>query len=217
MRVSIKTQSSIGIPALLVLGAAAANAAELCVKCTGPDASYACVVNGTSSATIDTVAKLYCITSLAKAGAHASCSIDRTTMAPCPGERKELPVPAMMENGGSDGTQQNGAPDLTKAGDAPAPAGAHPQEAPAGTSQPEPAAAPHDQTQNATANEAPPKTVQEMVEKSAKNAGAGLSDTQKSAGEAAKSASTALEKAGAAVGGAAKSSWKCLSSFFSNC
>jgi len=56
-----------------------------------------------------------------------------------------------------------------------------------------------------------------MVEKSAKTAGAGLSDTQKSAGEAAKSASTALGKAGAAVGGAAKSSWKCLSSFFSNC
>lgn len=216
MRASIETQSSIGIAALLVLGAAAANASELCVKCTGPDASYACVVNGTSSATVDTVAKLYCITSLAKAGAHASCSIDRTMMAPCPGERKELPVPAMLD-GESDGTPQNGAPDLTTTGGAPAPAGAHPQEAPATASQPEPAAAPQDQTQDATANEAPPKTVQEMVEKSAKTAGAGLSDTQKSAGEAAKSASTALEKAGAAVGGAAKNSWKCLSSFFSNC
>jgi hypothetical protein len=56
-----------------------------------------------------------------------------------------------------------------------------------------------------------------MVEKSAKSAGAGLNETQKSAGEAAKSASTALEKAGSAVGGAAKNSWKCLSSFFSNC
>lgn len=217
MRASIETPSSIGIAALLGLGAAAANATELCVKCTGPDASYACVVSGTSSATIDTVAKLYCITSLAKAGAHASCSIDRTMMAPCPGERKELPVPAILENGGSDGTPQNGAPDLTTTGSAPAPAGAHPQEAPAAASQPEPPASPHDQTQDATANEAPPKTVQEMVEKSAKTAGAGLSDTQKSAGEAAKSASTALEKAGAAVGGAAKNSWKCLSSFFSNC
>lgn len=217
MRAIIETQSSIGIAVLLVLGAAAANASELCVKCTGPDASYACVVNGSSSATIDTVAKLYCITSLAKAGSHASCSVDRTMAAPCPGERKELPVPTMLENGGSEDAPQNGAPDLTKAGDAPSPAGAHPQEAPAAASPPEPAAAPHDQTQDATANEAPPKTVQEMVEKSAKTAGAGLSDTQKSAGEAAKSASTALGKAGAAVGGAAKSSWKCLSSFFSNC
>jgi hypothetical protein len=56
-----------------------------------------------------------------------------------------------------------------------------------------------------------------MVEKSAKSAGSGLSKTQESAGDAAKSASTALEKAGSAVGGAAKNSWKCLSSFFSNC
>ena len=217
MRASFKTQSSIEIAAFLVLWAAAANASELCVKCTGPDASYACVVNGTSSATIDTVAKLYCITSLAKAGAHASCSIDRTMTAPCPGERKELPVPAMLENGGSDDQSQPNAPDLTKAGGAPAPAGSEPQEAPAAASQPESAGAPHDQTQGATANEPPPKTVQEMVERSAKSAGAGLSDTQKSAGEAAKSTSTALEKAGAAVGGAAKNSWKCLSSFFSNC
>jgi hypothetical protein len=56
-----------------------------------------------------------------------------------------------------------------------------------------------------------------MVEKSAKSAGDGISQTQETAGKAAKSASTALEKAGSAVGGAAKSSWKCLSSFFSNC
>jgi hypothetical protein len=59
--------------------------------------------------------------------------------------------------------------------------------------------------------------MQELVEKSAKSAGDGISNTQKSASEAAKSASTALEKAGSAVGDAAKSSWRCLSSFFSNC
>jgi hypothetical protein len=65
------------------------------------------------------------------------------------------------------------------------------------------------------ASDAPPKTVQEMVEKS--SVSASLAETQKSAGKAAKSAGTALEKAGSAVGSAAKSSWKCLSSFFSNC
>jgi outer membrane biosynthesis protein TonB len=68
-----------------------------------------------------------------------------------------------------------------------------------------------------TATEPPPKTVQEMVEKSAKSAGNSINETQKTAGAAAKSASTALEKAGSAVGGAAKSSWECLSSFFSKC
>jgi hypothetical protein len=54
-----------------------------------------------------------------------------------------------------------------------------------------------------------------MVEKSPVSAS--LAETQKTAGNAAKSAGTALEKAGSAVGSAAKTSWKCLSSFFSNC
>jgi hypothetical protein len=67
------------------------------------------------------------------------------------------------------------------------------------------------------AKDAPPKTVQEMMENGAKSAGDGFSETQKSAGKAAKSTTTALEKAGLAVGSAAKTSWKCLSSFFSNC
>jgi hypothetical protein len=63
----------------------------------------------------------------------------------------------------------------------------------------------------------PPKTVEEMMEKSAKSAGDSFAQTQKSAGDVAKSASTALGKAGSAVGNAAETSWKCLSSFFSNC
>jgi ElaB/YqjD/DUF883 family membrane-anchored ribosome-binding protein len=62
-----------------------------------------------------------------------------------------------------------------------------------------------------------PRTVQEMMEKSAKSADSNLAETQKSANTVAKSTSTALEKAGSAVGNAAKSSWKCLSSLFSNC
>lgn len=199
-----------------MLGSAAANATELCVKCTAPDASYACVVGGTSSATIDTVAKLYCITTLAKSGAHASCSIDRTMMAPCPGERKELPIPALLDDSATeDQPHNNAAPGLAKADEGIADTKPQEQHAPATLA--DPAQTPHDQANGAPASEPPPKTVQEMVEKSAKTAGAGLSGTQKSAGEAAKSASTALGKAGAAVGNAAKSSWKCLASFFSNC
>jgi hypothetical protein len=188
---------------------APARAAELCVKCTGPEANYACVVGGNSTATPDMMSKFYCITTLAKAGAHAKCSIDRSATAPCPGERKELPIPALLNNNDADGAEPK--PEQIKA-----------SHAPPG----EPAPAPVtdiESHQNATpppppaTSEPPPKTVQEMVEKSAKSAGDGLSETGKSAGQAAKSAGTALEKAGSAVGGAAKNSWKCLSSFFSNC
>ncbi|WP_024275562.1 hypothetical protein [Hyphomicrobium sp. 802] len=201
--------------ALLTLSAAApAGATELCVKCTGPDANYACVVGNTSNPTLDTVSKFYCITSLAKAGSHASCAIDRNVTAPCPGERRNLPIPAFL-NGGDDGAPP---------GDVPAAkqdhsslqtqdAAATPPAAPDGAA----GVPPKPPVEEAPAKEAPPKTVQEMVEKSGLSASTGLSQTQKTAGEAAKSASTALEKAGSAVGGAAKSSWKCLSSFFSKC
>ncbi|MBY0561256.1 MAG: hypothetical protein K2Q04_15560 [Hyphomicrobium sp.] len=192
-------QLSIGFSALL--GAAAANATELCVKCSAPDASYACVVDGASNATIDTVAKLYCITALAKSGAHESCSVDRTATAPCPGERKELPAPPALGGQAAEDEPQTDTPTgPAKTGDS---AAVTPPQAP------NPAEAQHDQAAGPPQSEPPPKTVQEMVEKSAKTAGA--------AGDAAKSATTALEKAGAAVGGAAKNSWKCLSSFFTNC
>ncbi len=184
----------------------------MCVKCTGPDASYACVVNTTATGTIDTVMKLYCITALAKAGPHASCAIDRSTTAPCQGVRKELPMPAAIDQAADEPQHPEAA---TPALDAPAVGSpgtptslpSAPPSSAGGGAQPSPEAA----------KDAPPKTVQEIVEKSTKSASDGISETQKSAGEAAKSASTALEKAGTAVGDAAKNSWKCLSSFFSNC
>jgi hypothetical protein len=174
---------------LLILSSTSAGAADLCVKCTGPDASYDCVVN--RSGPPDTVTKLYCITALAKAGPHASCAIDRNTTAPCQGERREFTIPATVDGalGGSqeqEATQQPALP-------------------PPGTEVEEP---PQD-----TASDVPPK----MVEKSAKSTGDSLAQTQKTAATAAKTAGTALEKAGSAVGSAAKTSWKCLSSFFSKC
>lgn len=207
-----RLQLLLGAGLLTLATSVAANATELCVKCTNPDASYACIVGATSNATLDTVAKFYCITQLAKTGSHASCAIDRAIAPPCPGERKELPIPAFLEDGGA----ANKLPDKSAADQPPGDVGTHP----ANTPPPGAASAgapPHDQQASPQAPEQPPKTVQEMVEKSAKSAGAGLSETQKAAGDAAKSTTTALEKAGSAVGGAAKSSWKCLSSFFSNC
>jgi hypothetical protein len=186
--------------ASLVLLSGTAGAAEICVKCTGPDASYDCVVNG--SAPADTVTKLFCITTLAKVGPHASCAIDRSSVSPCQGERKEFTTPAHIDGPFGDTPQRDAstsAPQVSPNGVAPVTGQEH------GPEQQPPQAA----------SDAPPKTVQEMVEKSPVSAS--LAETQKTAGNAAKSAGTALEKAGSAVGSAAKTSWKCLSSFFSNC
>jgi hypothetical protein len=213
--VNYRLQILLGANIFALLAATSVRATELCVKCTGPDASYACVVGNTSNATLDTVSKFYCITSLAKTGSHASCAIDRNLNPPCPGERRVLPVPAFLDNNGDD-TQQH---DTTSVGlhrKDQQDQGAAISSLPPSSAENAGAPALHP-AQNSEPGEAPPKTVEEMMSKSAKSAGDGLSQTQKSAGNAAKSASTALEKAGSAVGGAAKSSWKCLSSFFSNC
>jgi hypothetical protein len=204
---AVRRTSPICAVAALLFFAGPANAAELCVKCTGPDANYACIVNGaTTASTADAAIKLYCITALAKAGPHASCAIDRDNKPPCQGERRELPVPDALEHvldvqSGSQSATPPSAPVTTGVPTAvqPLPANAAAQQQPA---QPE---------------NAPPKTVQEMVEKGAQSAGAGISETGKSAGEAAQSTGTALQKAGSAVAKAAKNSWECLSSFFSKC
>lgn len=221
-RVSTLTGLIVHVPLrsvwIAVLGMTApftARATELCVKCKGPDAVYSCIVgNGHSDASLDTVAKFYCITKLAKAGSHASCAIDRSASPPCPGERKELPIPAFLNGALEDHAepQSTSTPSVDRHnGDA------HQVAAPPPAGQPDQLDAAHTQPAEQPPPENPPRTVQEMVEKGAKSAGDGLSETQKTAGDAAKSASTALEKAGSAVGGAAKSSWKCLSSFFSHC
>jgi hypothetical protein len=194
--------------ALLAFLATNVEAAEMCVKCTGPDASYDCVVNNSSP--IDTVTKLYCITALAKEGPHASCAIDRNSTGPCQGARKEFTIPASTNEGlGAPGQQNAGAP-IPSSPDGTAVA------APSGGMAPgdqPPVGEPPDQD----VSNAPPKTVQEMVEKGTKSASDSFAKTQKTAGNAAKSAGSALENAGSAVGNAAKTSWKCLSSFFSNC
>jgi len=211
--VAVRLTTSLCTGACLILAVGAARGAEICVKCTEPEASYACVVRASE---IDTASKLYCITALAKAGSHASCAIDRNITAPCPGPRRELPIAAELD-AAPDGPQHEAggavpthSPDSTRPQVSDGPPAA-PALGPATSTATDAAEPP-----NPDAN-APPKTVQEIVEKGAKSAGDGITETQKTAAEAAKSATTALEKAGAAVAGAAKNSWKCLSSFFSNC
>lgn len=197
---------------IALFSAGLAQSAELCVKCSDPNASYACVVNISGGGMAETAAKLYCITALAKSGSHARCAIDRNSAPPCQGERKELPIPSVFQGGADDAPDQ---PDAPAAG-----TNASTVDLPTIVPSVAPPAGPADAAQQPpkdAAAEPPPKTVQEMVEKGAKSAGDGIAETQKSAGDAAKSAGTALQKAGTAVGDAAKNSWKCLSSFFSNC
>lgn len=84
------------------------------------------------------------------------------------------------------------------------------------------AAAPGDMTGTAgkspefSTNE-PPKTVQEMVEKSSSSTGKALKKTGEAATDAAEKTGSAIQNAGKAVGNAAKKTWKCIMSLFGDC
>ena len=234
--------NAIAVAVVLAAGMAAGTAetvraAELCVACTGPDARYACEIDGAGE-TPDSRLTLYCMTELAKAGGHASCSVERAKSAPCQGEKKLLanPNPGGIPSDSAAGvidapaaaTSDVTAPSAPKpadpltATDAPAPL---PASQPAITEIPKSGTPPQTAGQPKTAAEleavAEPKTVEEMVKKGTETAGQELQDGGKAAGEAAgnvaQSAGGALSKAGKAVGDAAKKTWTCITSLFGSC
>lgn len=163
-------------------------AAEYCVTCAEPDATYACVVGGTAAdAPANPREQLICIAELAKSGGHATCSVPRIAPKPCPGILKivaaapagEVPVPAAAE-----GAADAGAPP-------PATEGAPGNAGPDGTT-PETGET--------------PRTVEEMAKK-----------TVQSSKESIAKAGENVGKAGSAVGNAAKKTWDCIVSLFSDC
>ncbi len=65
-------------PMLICTVATGATAQEYCVTCTGPDASYRCLIGGdVPMAARASRGQFLCITEIAKAGGHASCSAAR--------------------------------------------------------------------------------------------------------------------------------------------
>lgn len=197
---------ALSIVAALVAASAAASgaAADICVACTGPDASYACKVDTAAMPSDDPRLKLLCITELAKAGGHQSCTVSRAVTAPCPGEVKPLAAPGL-----------DAPPPAAPAASTPAPANAGNVPAP-----PPAAAAPVESEDSVTTvpkSTPPPKTVQEAVENGASGTGDALKKTGEGAANVAEQAGGAMQKAGKAVGDAAKSTWKCLSTLFSDC
>ena len=79
------------IAAAMLLPPLVADAQEYCVTCKGPDASYRCVIGGDATAAArNSRGQFLCITELAKAGGHTSCSAARGQATPCPGETRTV-------------------------------------------------------------------------------------------------------------------------------
>lgn len=116
MRTPLKYLALIG---LTVTCATAASASEYCVICSVPEARYRCMTNdGRDGAGTDQRSWLQCVQQLAKSGGHESCSIDRTTVAPCLGSIKNVDI-----DPGDLGTRAVGGPPIEQQPhDSPAPA-----------------------------------------------------------------------------------------------
>ena len=167
--------------------ASAAGAQEFCVACSEPSAVYRCVIDGAQPQGGQPL-QMLCVTAMAKAGGHGTCSVKRGTVFDCDGAVKHVPWAALN------------APPLAAAPPSPAPA---PAAAPTPV-RPEAAEAP-DPT-----SEGPPQTVVEM----AKRANQQTSDQMKKAGE---NLSQGAKSMGDAVGKATKKTWDCMTSLFTRC
>ena len=79
------------IAAAMLLPPLVADAQEYCVTCKGPDTIYRCVIGGDATAAVrNSRGQFLCITELAKAGGHSSCSAARGQATPCPGETRTV-------------------------------------------------------------------------------------------------------------------------------
>ena len=204
----------------LALKSGPVHAGEFCVSCTGPAASYRCTFSGDGSPSQSPGQspglQLTCISELAKQGGHESCTIERNRQVPCDASAKVFAAPEAFA-----------APADAKKSPPAAAAGApgknaEPVTVPPADHAADPSAASEEQPETGTGPTAdpkdkPPRTVKEMVDKSA-------ADTKENAGKAgaavegaAKSAGGAVQKAGAAIGNAAKKTWTCLTSLFGDC
>lgn len=67
-------------------------AQDVCVVCNGPDAIYRCQPDGTALRSGDARIGLLCITELARAGGHASCSVQRQHSASCDGPLRTVSI-----------------------------------------------------------------------------------------------------------------------------
>jgi hypothetical protein len=64
-------------------------AQEYCVACTEPSAVYRCIIEGAQPG--GQPLQLLCITAMAKAGGHGTCSVKRGTVFECDGPVKRVP------------------------------------------------------------------------------------------------------------------------------
>jgi hypothetical protein len=168
------------------LAAGRAEAQEYCVACSEPNALYRCVIDGAQPRGGQSL-QMLCVTAMAKAGGHATCSVKRGTVFECDGAVKRVPWAALNAPPPPDAAQPQ--PWAVQVAPKPEPAASS-------VHVPTPAPAP---AAPAPAPDAPPQTVLELAKRA----------NEKTAAQ--------MKKAGETVKDATKKTWDCMLSFFTRC
>jgi hypothetical protein len=182
--------------ALALATPVAAAGEEYCVTCSGPDASYRCLIGGEApAASHSSRGQFLCITELAKAGGHSSCSAARGQATPCAGETRTVMYSL---------ADPNAAPQEVTAPPTP-------------TVQPPASAAPATGQQLAPVAIPPGPPGQPYAPPPAEAGAAPQTPKPNAVEDLANKTGKAVSDTGKAVGNAVKKSWDCVASLFGKC
>lgn len=186
-RAVVPIRAGICLSVFLPLATQVAEAQETCVVCSGPAAVYRCTIEKSEKLSrfglmADKAIQTVCIKELARTGGHATCAVRREAgPVVCDGVQREIPLASLL--------------DANRV----APPTATPAPTPAAVANPAPAAAPAPAVvaaqKPAEAKDGPPRTMQELAERT---------------GEKSK-------KQFESVGDAASRTWDCMVSLFKKC
>jgi len=201
-------------------------AEEFCIACQEPWALYACSLKENLGQRLPDAAKLHCIKELARTGGHRTCRVSRRDQGNvCAGDRVVLAAPTVPPRliaapppGAPVAPQEN---DNT-AGRPPIDASDNQQEMTGGAHETaglplREADEPSAQPDKAAKTDEPPKTVEELAKRAAKDSQESLEKAGEFVSDTAQSTGETIKDAGNAVGGAAKKTWDCVVSLFSDC
>ncbi len=172
---------------LMAIGAAPAHAQEACVACEAPAAVYRCTVEKSDKlarfgGTGDKALQHVCAKEMARQGNHEKCSVRRDSRgAQCDGVQRMITIASLLES-----DQASPAPE------APSASSASPMPAASVSTKVEP-------SKPATGGTQPPRTVQELAERTGETSKQQLKDT------------------GESLGDTAQRTWTCLSTLFQKC
>jgi len=199
MGFSISTASyAMATMALAIANASlSASAQEYCVACTGPEATYRCVIE--QAVPTGMTLKMLCVGTLAREGGHDTCAVRGGTVFDCNGPLRRLDARAAASGlsrfplGPNDGDDPNAAakavaPPGSKdrppsgaplASEVPAKSGSDPNAKPAST--------------------APPQTVEQLAK------------------QVSRSSTATIDKTTDAIGAATRKTWRCITTLFKSC